>query len=104
MKESLSLTFLLDGRILYVFFTLASSRNHILWVVDRSQGWREPNFCLPLPNRKWEKLNVRGVVQLVNITSEPFPVIQQKELEEGMNREITMLQSILQEFYKSMVH
>lgn len=43
-------------------------------------------------------------MQLVNITSEPFPVIQQKELEEGMNREITMLQSILQEFYKSMVH
>lgn len=43
-------------------------------------------------------------MQLVNITSEPFPVIQQEELEEGMNREITMLQSILQEFYKSMVH
>lgn len=44
------------------------------------------------------------MVQLGNITPEPFPVIQQKMLGEGMNREIIMLQSILQEFYKSIVH
>lgn len=87
IKESLSLTFKLDGRVLYVFLTVASSRNHILWVMDRSQGWREPNFCLPLPNRKWEKINVRWVVQLANITSEPFPVIQQKDLGKAMDTE-----------------
>lgn len=103
VKESLSLTFQLDGRILYVFLTLACSRNHILWVMDRSQGQREPNFCLPLPNGKWEKINVCWAVLLANITSEPFPVIQQKDLGEGMDTENTMIQRILQVLYKTIV-
>lgn len=42
-------------------------------------------------------------MQLVNITSE-FPVIQQEELGEGTNREIIILQRILQEFYESIIH
>lgn len=104
IKESLSLTFQLDGRILYVFLTPASSRNHILWVMDRTQGRREPNFCLPLPNGKWEKIKVRWVVQLANIASEPFPVIQQKNWGEGTDMENSVIQSVLQGFYKSIVH
>lgn len=57
VKESLSVEFQLNGRILYVFLTLASSRNQILWVMDSSQSEGEPNFCLPLLKGKWENIN-----------------------------------------------